>query len=55
MVCPNGLEEGEFTPILSKKSKKLVKLADKTRLKTGGSKHTVHSLLHKGAKHKLFL
>lgn len=54
MVCPNELEEGEFTPVLSKKSKKLVKLADNTRLKVGGSKHIVHTLLHKGVKHKLF-
>jgi hypothetical protein len=54
VVCTNDLEEGEFTPVLSKKSKKLIQQADKTKVKAVGRKTAVRALHHKGAKHKLF-
>lgn len=52
-VCPQALEEGEFTPVLSKKSKKLGKQAEKTKAKVVHRKPLVRNL-QKGAKHRLF-
>ncbi|XP_062015804.1 uncharacterized protein LOC133732294 [Rosa rugosa] len=48
------LEEGEFTPVLSKKSKKLLKQNDKTKKKVVSRKPSGRALLNKGANLKCF-
>lgn len=51
------LEEGEFIPVVSKKSKKLEMHPAKAKVKTkqGVSNHsTKRALVQKGAKHKLY-
>lgn len=48
-------EDGEFSPVVSKKTKKLSKLAEKSKRKPLTRKpSSVHALLHKGSKHKLY-
>ncbi|XP_061999162.1 uncharacterized protein LOC133716470 [Rosa rugosa] len=48
------LEEGEFTPVLSKKSKKLLKQNDKTKKKVVSRKPSGRALLNKEANLKCF-
>lgn len=50
-----SLEEGEFTPVISKKTKKKVKLSEREKAKPVIRGHTSsHALMFKSAKHKRF-
>lgn len=51
MLCED-MEEGEFTPVISKKSKKLSKLSAKAKDKLVSRKPAPRRPLLKGAKHR---